>query len=329
MAEIYKDQTAPIKTKIFWAGEIVDADNDEVTATVYDITEDNTINPTVDPNTPIVELEASKLEVDAGTYQIVIPLEYCRRNRKFKIVWSYEIDGNEASHSYYTDVVTPYANMADVWEDLNLGTDPSDPNYKTYHEIQMAEKYARKLIEGFTAQYFYLYDESQIVYGSGSDILPLPFKVYEIHELYENDVLLVDNINEVNNWTFAPQISESGFGIRVNRQNFLDNTVYTANGLVPPSINDTNYQYAFKKDARYAVQGRFGWSSVPDNVEEACIILIKQFFEKDTAWRNKYVKNISAFDWRFEYMEDAHRGTGNLYADQLLLPYVITGMVAF
>jgi len=329
MAEIYKDQTAPIKTKIFWAGEIVNADNDQVTAKIYDITEDNTVNPTIDPNTILLTLSATKIETDDGTYQVVIPLSYCRRNRKFKIVWEYEIDGNEASHSYYTDVVTPYANLADVWDDLNLGTDQSDPNYKTYHEIQMAEKYARKLIESFTAQFFYEYDDTQIVYGHGSDILPLPFRITEIHELYENDVLLVDNINEVNNWLYSPQISESGFGVRVNRQNLIDNTVYTANGLVPPTINDLDYRGAFKKDARYTVQGRFGWTSVPDNVEEACIILIKQFFEKDTAWRNKYVKNISAFDWQFEYMEDAHRGTGNLYADQLLLPYVITGMVAF
>lgn len=328
MAEIYIDQTAPIKTKIFWAGEIVSADAD-VTATVYDITEDNTINPTVDPTEPIVTLTATKLETDEGTYQIVIPLEYCRRNRKFKIVWEYEVDGNAASHSYYTDVVTPYANLADVWEDLNFGTDPSDPNYKTYHEVQMAEKYARKLIEAFTAQFFYLYDEKQIVYGFGSDILPLPFRVYEIHELLEEDVLLVDNINSVNNWLYSPIISESGYGIRVNRQDLRDNTVYTANGMVPPTIYDRGSAGAFREGVRYSVQGRFGWASVPDNVEEACIILIKQFFEKDTAWRNKYVKNISAFDWKFEYMEDAHRGTGNLYADQLLLPYVITGMVAF
>ena len=328
MAEIYKDQTAPIKTKIFWAGEIVDADG-IVMAEVYDITEDNTINPTVNPNQPIVELEATKLETDAGTYQIVIPLDYCRRNRKLKIVWWYEVDGHEASHTYYTDIVTPYANMADVWEDLNLGTDQSDPNYKSYHEIQMAEKYARKLIEAFTAQFFYLYDERQIVYGSGSDILPLPFKIYQIHELYENDVLLVDTINEVNNWLYDPIISESSYGIRVNRQNMVDNLVYSSNGMVPPSYMDYGPGGAFQKDYRYAVQGRFGWSSVPDNVEEACIILIKQFFEKDTAWRNKYVRNISAFDWKFEFMEDAHRGTGNLYADQLLLPYVITGMVAF
>jgi hypothetical protein len=329
MAEIYRDQTSPIKTKIFWAGEIVDADNDDVTATIYDITEDNTINPTVNPADVLLTLSATKLETDIGTYQIIIPFQYCNRNRKFKIVWSYEVNGNEASHIYYTDVVTPYANIADVLEDLNIGTDPSDPNYRTYHELQMAEKYARKLIESFTAQFFYLYDDTQIVYGHGSDILPLPFRIYEIHEVYENDVLLVDNINEVNNWVYNPIISESNFGIRVNRQDLMDNVTYTANGLIPPSINDRGFSGAFKKDFRYSVAGRFGWSSVPDNVEEACIILIQQFFDKDTAWRNKYVKSISTFDWKFDYMEDAHRGTGNLYADQLLTPYVINGMVAF
>jgi hypothetical protein len=193
----------------------------------------------------------------------------------------------------------------------------------------MAEKYARKLIESFTAQFFYLYDDTQIIYGHGSDILPLPFRIYEIHEVYENDVLLVDNINNISNWVYDPIISESNFGIRVNRQDLMDNVTYTANGLIPPSINDRGFAGAFKKDFRYSVAGRFGWSSVPDNVEEACIILIQQFFEKDTAWRNKYVKSISTFDWKFDYMEDAHRGTGNLYADQLLTPYVINGMVAF
>ena len=157
MAEIYKDQTSPIKTKIFWGGEITNADNDEVNAIIFDITEDSTINPTVDPNDAILVLEATKVETDNGTYQVVIPFEFCRRNRKFKIVWNYTVDGNEASHIYYTDVVTPYANLSDVWDDLNFGTDPSDPNYKTYHEVQMAEKYARKLIEIYTNQFFYEY----------------------------------------------------------------------------------------------------------------------------------------------------------------------------
>lgn len=328
MAEIYKDQTSPIKTKIFWGGELVDAD-DDVIAVVYDITEDNTISPAVNPNVPVGTFTATKLETDMGTYQIILPLSLCRRNRKFKVEWQYEVDGNQASHIYFTDVVTPYANISDIIDDLNFGTDTSDPNYKSYHELQMAEKYARKLIEIYTNQVFYLYDDRQIVYGSGADILPMPFKMNQIHELYENDILLIDNINNISNWTYAPMISESGFGIRINKQQLNDGMVYVSNGLVPPTVNDLSSSGAFKKDYRYSVQGRFGWSSVPDNVEEACIILIKQFFDQDRSWKDKYVKNISTFDWKFEFMEDAHRGTGNLYADQLLSPYVLNGMVAF
>jgi hypothetical protein len=30
------------------------------------------------------------------------------------------------------------------------------------------------------------------------------------------------------------EISESGYGIRINRAGMLDNTVYVANGMVPP-----------------------------------------------------------------------------------------------
>lgn len=328
MAEIYKDQTSPIKTRIFWGGELADADS-SVTAVVYDITEDDTISPAVDPNVAVGTYTATKSETDMGTYQFVLPFSLCRRNRKFKIEWRYSVNGNAASHIYFIDVVTPYANISDIIDDLNFGTDPSDPNYKTYHEIQMAEKYARKLIEIYTNQVFYLYDDKQVVYGSGSDILPLPFRLSEIHELYENDVLVADKINNINNWIYTPIISESNFGIRVNRQDNMDGLVYTANGLIPPSIHDTSYSGAFRKDSRYSVFGRFGWKSVPDNVEEACIILIKQFFDKDRAWKDKYVKNISTFDWKFEFMEDAHRGTGNLYADQLLSPYVLNGMVTF
>lgn len=328
MAEIYKDQTSPIKTKIFWGGELIDAD-DDVIAVVYDITEDNTVSPSVNPAVPVGTFTATKLETDMGTYQIVLPLSLCRRNRKFKIEWRYEVDNNQASHIYFTDVVTPYANLSDVIEDLNFGTDPSDPNYKSYHELQMAEKYARKLIEIYTNQAFHLYDDKEIVYGSGSDILPLPFKLNQIHEVYENDVLLIDNINNVKNWIYTPMISESGFGIRVNRQQMMDDMIYSANGMVQPTINDQGFSAAFKKDRRYSVQGRFGWSSIPDNVEEACIVLIKQFFDQDRAWKDKYVKNISTFDWKFEFMADAHKGTGNLYADQLLSPYVLNGMVAF
>ena len=203
-----------------------------------------------------------------------------------------------------------------------FSTDSSDPNYKSYKELLTAERYARKVIEQHTGQDFYIYNDLYLVYGYDSDILPLPAKIHELHELYANDVLLLDTINNIDNWNYPVEISESGYGIKVNRAGLIDNTVYTANGMVPPSIHDSHG--IFQSGVAYKVQGQFGWEKVPDNVELAALELMKDYFSKDTMWRNKYVKNISTFDWDFEYTGDAYTGTGNAYADNLLADYVLT-----
>jgi hypothetical protein len=325
MAEIYINSSSPTSTKIIYGGDIIDADGD-VTAVLFDITEDPAVTPPVDPQIPVYIITATKVETDNGSYKFNIPYYLTDKYKNFKVLWQYEINGQPEQHFTLVDVVQPYCNIAEAIEDLNLGTDPSDPNYKSYHDLVMAEKYARKAIENYTGQKFSLYDDLITVYGSGSDVLPLPFKLTTLHELYGNDILLVDAINDVNNWNYNVQISESGFGIRVNRANMLDNTVYTANGMVPPSINDSG-PGVFIKDSIYRVQGRYGWITVPNDVQIACVELMKDYFSKDTVWRSKYVHSVQSFDWHFEYNAEAYRGTGNVYADQILLPYVLTQLM--
>ena len=327
MAEIYVNSNTPIKTKIYWEGELATPDA-SVTAAIYDITEDPAITPAILPTTLLTTLTATAVETDIGTYQVVLPFSYSVRNRKFKVVWSYTVNSVAGTHTTYVNVVTPYVNFGDTIDNLNFGSDPSDPNYKTYKDLQIAEKYARKIIEDYTGQEFALYDDTEVVYGSNSDILPLPYKINSIYQLYSNDILLINNnvSPAVNNWLYHPIISETGFGIRVDRSDLIDNTVYTANGMVPPTIND-NINGAFAKDVRYKVVGKYGWDSVPDNVQQACVELMRDYFGKDNTWKNKYIKNIQTFDWQFEYDSGAYTGTGNAYADQLLNPYVINGMV--
>jgi hypothetical protein len=322
MAEIYVNSTSPIKTKIFWGGEIVDADS-AVTVEVYDITEDPLIFPAIDPTTLFLVVTATKLENDFGTYQIVLPITYSSRNRKLKFKWIYRVNNIDSYHFSYADVVTPYANLAEAIEDLNFGTDQSDPEYKTYHDLQMAEKYARKIIENYCGQKFYLYDSTEVIYGSGSYSLPLPAKINSLYTLHVEDYLLVDNIHEIDNWGLSTIISESGFGIRVDTALMTDNTVYTANGMVPPTVNDISFNGAFKNNSRYRVSGKFGWASVPDEVEQACIQLMGHFFDKDRHWKDQYLKSVQTFDWKFDYSSDVHTGTGCSYADKLLSDYVI------
>lgn len=321
MAEIYINSTAPIKHKVFYRGEIADADQNP-TVEVYDVTDDPALIPELTPDKLLMTLDTEKTDIDTGVYQVFLPYAETSHPRSLKFVWTYSVNGEEMSKVHSIFVVPPYTDITQAMDVLNLGVDPHDPNYKTYFELAEAEKYARKQIENYTLQRFYLADQLFTVYGSGADSLPLPFRIVEIHELYQNDILLVDKVNGINNWNYDLQISESQFGIRINRANMLDNTVYTANGMVPPTINDTTGG-AFRRGMEYRIQGKFGWGVVPDEVELACIELMKDYFNKDM-WRNKYIKNIQTFDWSFEYSGQASVGTGNLYVDQLLSPYVLS-----
>ena len=328
MAEIYINTNSPITHRVFWQGEVTAADA-VPTVKVYDVTSDVTISPAISPSTLLSTITSSASETDAGSYYVSLPLNLTQRQRKFKLSWEYQVGGNTVIHTSYVDVVTPYTNIYEAMNELNFGVDPSDPNYKTYEDVRRAERFARKIIEDYTGQDFFTYDDVEVVFGNDSDILPLPYRIVDIHKLYHNDILLVDNLASpiVNNWLYEPMISETNFGIRIDRTGLIDNTVYIANGMVPPSINDTYNGMAFAKYVRYRVEGRYGWEEVPNNVQLACVELMKDYFAKDTVWRNKYVKNIQTFDWQFEYAGDAYSGTGNQLADKLLNPYVLTQMV--
>ena len=325
MAEILVNTNNPIKHKVFWRGEPTDADALPVVK-VYDTTQDPTLNVLIDPTVVLYTLTSEKVETDIGVYEVVLPLYVTDKSKSLKLRWEYMVGGVSVIKEHKLFVTTPYTDIEQAIGALNLGSDRSDPNYKTYNEILDAERWARKVIENYTGQEFALYDDTQVVYGAGTDVLSLPYKIHEVHKITQNDILLVDYINEIDNWNYSLKISESGFGIRIDRSNMLDNTVYTANGMVPPSINDSG-NGVFAKGSIYRVYGRYGWDYVPDEVELACIELMKDYFSKDRQWRNKYLHSVQSFDWHFEYNQESYRGTGNVYADQILLPYVLTQMV--
>ena len=323
MAEILLNSQSPVTHQVFWNGEITVLDT-APTVKLYDITIDPAINPAINPNTPLQLLTSVADENNPGTYITYVPYQYTNRNRTLRLEWYYTIGSTNVTRSDEVYVVTPYVDFNHV-QDLGFSVDSSDPNYKSYKELIRAERYARKQIEQYTGQNFYLYDDLYVVYGYGSDVLPLPAKLNTLHELYANDSLLLDNLNNINNLNYDVIIAESGYGIRIDRSSIVDNTVYVANGMVPPSIYDVNG--VFQTNVPYKVQGKFGWEKVPDEVELAGIELMKDYFAKDQVWRNKYIKNISTFDWDFEYTSEAYAGTGNAYADRLLADYVMVSKV--
>lgn len=323
MAEILINSQSPITHQVFWNGDIRIPDTVPV-AKLFDVTNDPAIIPLVAPTTILETLTSVADENNPGTYVVYVPYQYTDRYRQLRLKWEYYIDNKFVSREDEIFVVTPYVDFNHV-QDLGFSTDSSDPQYKSYKELLRAEKYARKQIEQYTGQKFYLYDDLYTIYGYDSDTLPLPSKIHALHELYGNDILLLNTITNINNWNYQVEVTTTGYGIRINRAAMFDNTVYTANGMVPPSIHDGSG--VFRSNVAYRIQGRFGWEKVPDEVELAAIELMKDYFSKDTVWRNKYIKNISTFDWDFEYTSEAYAGTGNAYADRLLTDYVMVSKV--
>ena len=324
MAEILINSQSPITHQVFWNGDITNADSNPIVK-LYDVTDDPAVSPAIPPTQLLATLSTSLDENNPGTYYVNIPYQYTDRNKTLRLQWEYTMNNTLVTRSDEVFVVTPYVDFNHV-QDLGFSTDPSDPNYKSYKELVRAEKYARKQIEQYTGQSFHLYDDLYAINGYDSDVLPLPAKINQIHEIYANDTLLIDTINDIDNWNYTVEISETGYGIKINRASLIDNTVYTANGMVPPSIHDDSG--VFRSNVTYKIQGRFGWPKVPDDVELAGIELMKDYFTKDSVWRNKYIKNISTFDWDFEYTSEAYAGTGNAYADRLLADYVMISKVA-
>lgn len=321
MAEVLKNTNSPIYHQVFWKGDVRDADSLPVVK-LYDITDDP-FSTSESPQYYLLDINSEKDETNMGLYFITIPMLYSSNNATIRAVWQYEIDGEEVEYKHDTFIVTPYADLYQASVSLGISTDPSDPSYKSYKELAAAERYARKKIEDYTGQKFYLYNDTVRLFGQDSDALTLNQRIVNIRKIYMDDILMVDNTTtpKVNNWGYSVQISESDFGIRINRSQLLDNTVYVANGMIPPSIHDN--VGVFKDTSAYEIQAQFGWQKVPDEVELASIELIKDFFSKDNLWKNQYIKNIQTFDWQFEYSSDVFAGTGNSYADKLLSNYVI------
>jgi hypothetical protein len=325
MAEIYKYSNTAVSNKLYVNGEAIEPDG-AVTVNVFDITKDPLVSPRIDPTQSLTLQTALPSEVDTGVYSFYLPLGYTSRDRKFRLVWNYAYKSVMHQHVTYLDVVTPYVSIQEAIEDLGFGSDANDPNYKTYHEIRMAEKYARKMVEFYTGQKFFLFDDTFTVMGNDSDTLPLPRKIHTLFTLEQNDQMLVDKLNDVSYVGYDIEPTTSGFGIRVNVVNFVDNDVYIANGMVPPSIHDSSPNI-FRRNKHYDIYARFGWEYVPDEVEQATIEIMRTYFAKDRAWKERYINKISTTDWNFQYGSDAFTGTGSAYADKLLLDYVVTQMV--
>jgi hypothetical protein len=305
--ELYTGLTQKIYLDIYQNGELKAAD----------------LNPTVqcyDGDTDVLLFAGFALPEldDEGHYAFSIMDNYLMVDKLIKIVWTYSVDNNQMTSVDYYSVVTPYTNISNAYTKLHFGREEGDANYVPFNHMAEAEKFARFMIQNYTGADFGKREGSVTAYGQDADVLFLGDRIISFASLKENGKVVVDYANEINVFGYPVEITETGYSIRIVSDDDINeggkkDIVYPMKG-------------SFYNGYRYQINGIFGWKSVPEKVQSAALMLMKDYFGKDNIWRARYVNSVSFGDTDMQFSKLAFRGTGNFYVDKLLDEYKSTNM---
>lgn len=236
----------------------------------------------------------------------LVPYPITRVDGKFRLEWTYTVDGASYTKVEYHDVVTPVFREADLvaWDSdfSRLGT-PA---------IFRLEAIIRRVIQEVTGQKFnYEYDRIEVT-ANNRGVISMPKRLVEATGLNDVSASLVDSIvlRKNDGWTITATRGESWIDhfegpIRLPGQTF---------GHFVMGVN-------------YVISGYWGYPSLPEDIAIAARILAEDYGCDESLWRDRYIANIRAADWRFEFNKKAFVSTGNVKADQILEKYTLNRMV--
>lgn len=275
-------------------------------------------NPTVviynaDTDELVTVGTSQPVDDDPGAYQFLLLDDFLQTDYDIKVVWTYAVEGNEQQSIDFYHIVTPYISMIEAYRRLGYSRSIYDKNYKSFAEMMEAERFARFMIETYTGVRFGKFEKTITAYGQDADVLFLNDRIIEFKSLRENNQLVVDIEEGINTFGFPVEITETNYSIRIFSDDDINeggkkDVVYPLKGT-------------FYNGYRYDVSGVFGWTHMPQKIQTAAVMLMKDFFGKDHAWRTRYVQDVSFGDTDMKFSKLAFRGTGNFYVDKLLDHY--------
>lgn len=262
----------------------------------------------VNPSSAKVIRGAVELDAGLSNNGAVIPYEITRLDGKFDIEWTYYVDGGSYTRRDTHEVVTPVFKKAELveWDsDFALLDDAA---------VNRLEKIIRTVIQETTGQKFYYEYGTLVLRGNGANTIPLPKRLIQAVGLNDYTGDLVDQI---------VQPSNDGWMIHtVRRDSWVDN-FYSSN----PINNPWKDVSKFSEIVEYTLTGYFGYQSLPADIALAAKILAEDYGCDESLWRDRYIDNIRAADWRFQFDKRAFTGTGNVKVDQILQKYTLNRMV--
>jgi hypothetical protein len=238
----------------------------------------------------------------------LVPYEITRLGGDFKVIWTYTVGTSQFTRTDTHSVVSPMFTKTQL-----VGWD-SDFGLLDDQAVVRLESIIRTIIQNYTGQKFTYEYDSVVFKGSGGETVRLPKRLVEPVGLNDRTGDLLDS------WVASVN---DGWGLVTNSGSSWVDNFYSSN----PIQNPWRKLGYFREDTTYVLTGYFGYESIPEDVLKAAMILAEDYGCDESLWRDRYIANIRAADWRFEFNSKTFLATGNVKADQILQKYRLERMV--
>ncbi len=293
--EVYLQSSGEFKLFLNIDGQKQDADIDDGGYAVQ-----ATVKRMPDGETVLVENNVERLS--EGVYRFLLSPLYTQHPGKFKIEWSYVVNGVTYQKDSFFDIVVPYTTynkIIDMYPELSnvpIG------------QINKMESIARKIINFFCGQEFsFELNKIYDVVGTDDEVLKLPRRIFRLEYLKSKDgVDLTDDVDIYKDYylIFGSDISD-----------IANKTLFEL--LFSNKV--------FSKRTVYYVKGDWGWQWVPEEVSLAATMLVNDYLNDDTTLRRHGVMAASFGDESYRFATDFF-STGNIDVDSLLSMYRMSGI---
>lgn len=250
-----------------------------------------------------------------GRYFYQLNPSITNEQKTLRVTWDFTLPGGEERRIQESVFVgTPYVSVSKLREIRELN------EYSDYELIVM-ERLISRIIDTYCGQSFAAeVNKTKTVVGDGSDYLILPGRLWDL-----SSVTILDDYNEIRRDGDGNVVAFNEVGRDVTNYIVLDsdNPWRLRNKRTEKyvAMNEISTRSFFRNGVTYAVRGNWGHQYVPAKVSEAAALLVKLYFYDDATYRDRYIHEIQAGNWRMKFRSTGDETTGSANADILLSSY--------
>lgn len=316
MAEAYTNSYALIDLEIYdSSGRLADPVGDVLVELYdYDIYDENTqsLGKIVATGTASQLFYGQDKAVGRFFYEITPEITAFPRN--LRITWKFFLDqAQEQPRTGQKEIFVsvPYVSLTKLREIKEL-------NEYSDQEIMAMERMVSRIIDSYCGQSFgFEINKTKTMMGASSEYLILPGRLWEL-----NDITVLDDYVRIirDNQGNVIEIDQSGRSILDYVTVDVDNPwrIRNKRSYNYAPLDETRTRNFFRNGSIYAIRGNWGYPFVPARVSEAAAILVKTYFYDDAAYRDRYISEIMAGNWRMKFAATGDATTGSANADIIL-----------